>query len=164
MIGLQGFYAPHPFRESMKVPKDPLMGFTFLFRGRPNTKPLPWTFWFSKKSDVGSHKTRRQLAAPPLRFLPLQRLPRTEQRRKIGRACISRPPAPSGFLNLLTPSSAPSLPALFHAGSALGITLQSFLPPVQPYAVPSAFPLLTFQTPSGFCSAREFATRFSGLD
>jgi len=29
--------------------------------------------------------------------------------------------APAGFLNLLAPSSAPSLPALFHAGSALGV-------------------------------------------
>jgi len=38
----------------------------------------------------------------------------------------------------------PSLPALFHAGSALGVTLQSFLPPAQQYAVPSAFPLVTF--------------------
>jgi len=34
---------------------------------------------------------------------------------------ITRPPAPSGFLNLLTLSSAPSLPALFHADPLLGL-------------------------------------------
>jgi len=34
----------------------------------------------------------------------------------------ARPPAPPGFLNLLTLLSAPDLPALFHAGPALGVT------------------------------------------
>jgi len=61
-----------------------------------------------------------------------------------GRDCLTRPPAPSGFPNLLAPSSAPSLPALFHAGSALGVTLQSFVPPAQPHAISGAVPLLTF--------------------
>jgi len=56
----------------------------------------------------------------------------------------SQPPAPSGVHNLLTPSSAPSLLALFHARSALGSALQSFLPLTQPYAVSSVDPLLTF--------------------
>jgi len=82
----------------------------------------------------------------------------------IERACISRSPAPSGVHNLLAPSSAPSLPALFHAGSALGVTLQSFAPLAQPYAVSSAVPLLAFSTPSGSCSTRESAIRLSGLD
>lgn len=75
----------------------------------------------------------------------------------------SRPPAPSGSRNLLAPSSAPSLPALFHAGSALGVTLQSFLPRAQPCAVSSAVPLVAFHPPSGFCSTRESATRSSCL-
>jgi hypothetical protein len=65
----------------------------------------------------------------------------------------TQPPAPSGSHNLLAPSSAPSLPALFHAGSAPGATLQSFLPLTQPYAVSSVVPLLAFWAPSGFCSA-----------
>jgi hypothetical protein len=38
-----------------------------------------------------------------------------------GRASHARSPAPSGFLNLLTLSSAPNLLALFHARSALGV-------------------------------------------
>jgi len=75
----------------------------------------------------------------------------------------SRPPASSGSRNLLTPQSAPSLPALFHAGSALGITLQSLFPTAQPYAISSAAPLLVFHTPSGSCSTRQSATRSSYL-
>jgi len=82
----------------------------------------------------------------------------------IDRVCISRSPAPSGVHNLLAPSSAPSLPALFHAGSAPGVTLQSFAPLAQPHAVPSAVTLLAFPAPSGFCSTRESASRLSGLD
>jgi len=39
----------------------------------------------------------------------------------VGELYLSSPPAPSGFLNLLTPSSARYLPTLFHAGSAYGI-------------------------------------------
>jgi len=42
-------------------------------------------------------------------------------KRHPGQAYLAQPPAPSGSHNLLTPSSAPSLPALFHAGSALGV-------------------------------------------
>jgi len=107
--------------------------------------------------------TLRQLAAPPLRFRPPSAFPHPEQR-PVGRACISRPPAPSGSHNLLAPSSAPSLPALFHAGSALGVTLQGFVPPAQPHAVSSAVTLLAFEPPSGSCSTPKSATRLSGLD
>jgi hypothetical protein len=59
-------------------------------------------------------------AAPPMRFAPLQRLP-TRGSGSFGRACLTRPPAPAGFLNLLAPFSATCLPALFHAGSAHGV-------------------------------------------
>lgn len=41
--------------------------------------------------------------------------------RHVGRVCLTRPPAPTGFLNLLTPWSAPRLVALFHATSAHGV-------------------------------------------
>jgi len=37
------------------------------------------------------------------------------------RVCLTRLPAPPGFLDLLALSSAPCLPALFHAGSAHGV-------------------------------------------
>jgi hypothetical protein len=61
-----------------------------------------------------------RLAAPPVRFLPLQRFASPGQR-PVGRACRAHPPASSGFLNLLTRSSAQNLPALFRAGSAHGV-------------------------------------------
>jgi len=99
-----------------------------------------------------------------LRFRPLQRFPRPGQRHELAQACLPEPPAPPGSRNLLAPSSAPSLPALFHAGSAPGVTLQSFPPPAQPYAVSSVSPLLGFEPPSGFSSARESTTRISCLD
>jgi len=42
--------------ESVKVPKDPLMGFTFLFRGYPNTKAAALEFLVFQKPDDGSLK------------------------------------------------------------------------------------------------------------
>jgi hypothetical protein len=69
-------------------------------------------------------------------------------------ACAFRLSQPPGAF--IRPEPAP---ALFHAGSALGVTLQSFVPPAQPCAVSSAIPLLAFQPPSGSCSTRESATR-----
>jgi hypothetical protein len=58
--------------------------------------------------------------APPMRSLAPTAYPRSGQRHH-GRVCLARPPAPTGFLNLLTPSSAPRLLALFHARSTLGV-------------------------------------------
>jgi hypothetical protein len=43
------------------------------------------------------------------------------RQRLIGRDCLPRPPAPSGFLNLLALRSAPRLLALFRARSAHGV-------------------------------------------
>jgi hypothetical protein len=59
-------------------------------------------------------------AAPPMRFAPLQRLA-TRGSGLEGRVCLARPPAPSGFLDLLALCSATCLPALFRAGSAHGV-------------------------------------------
>jgi len=127
----------------------------------PKHRAAALSSWFPRNPTPGT-KTVRQLAAPPLRFRPLQRLSSSEQRHEWS-GMQSRPPAPSGYRNLLAPSSAPSLPALFHAGSALGVTLQSLLPPAQPHAVSSAVPLLAFPPPSGSCSARESVSRSSCL-
>jgi len=77
-------------------------------------------------------------------------LSHSEQRLEFGRTYLIRPPTPSGIHNLLAPSSAPSLPALFHAGSALGDTLQSFLPLALPYVVSDAFPLMALNFRSAF--------------
>jgi hypothetical protein len=56
-----------------------------------------------------------------MRFLPLQRFPHSRQRLFEDRVSHARPPAPSGFLNLLTLRSAPSLLALFHDRSSHGV-------------------------------------------
>jgi hypothetical protein len=66
----------------------------------------------------------------------------------IGRAFHTRSPAPSGFLNLMTPSSAPVPGGLVSCHiRSWGCTLQSFVPPVQPYAVSGAAPLLSLDEP-----------------
>jgi hypothetical protein len=57
---------------------------------------------------------------PSLRFSAPSASPRSQQQHD-GRVCLARPLALSGFLDLSAPSSAVSLPALFHAGSALGV-------------------------------------------
>jgi hypothetical protein len=69
---------------------------------------------------LGRPENRTPKAAPPLRFIPLQRIPERGSGLR-GRVCLTRPPAPSGFRNLLTPCSAPNLLALFHARSARGV-------------------------------------------
>jgi hypothetical protein len=59
--------------------------------------------------------------APPVRFRPLQRVTIRGSGTKVAEhPRLDRPP-PAGFLNLLASSSAPNLPALFHAGSAHGV-------------------------------------------
>jgi len=58
---------------------------------------------------------------PPTEFLPLQRVP--AQGSGISRGTPTfRAPASSGFRNLMTLSSAPSLLALFHARSTHGVS------------------------------------------
>jgi hypothetical protein len=65
------------------------------------------------------------------------------------RVCLARPPAPSGFLNLVAPRSAPCLPALFHAGSALGVApFRAFLLPRGRTPSPAPFPSCRWKHPS----------------
>lgn len=59
-------------------------------------------------------------AVPPVRFSPLQRLPARGSGVLVELSRFDRL-ASSGFPNLLTLWSAPSLPVLFHTGSALGV-------------------------------------------
>jgi len=97
---------------------------------------------------LGRPETGRQEAAPPLRFVPLQRI--AEQGSGFrGRACLTRPPAPSGFLSLLTPWSAPNLLALFHARSAHGVR------PSEPSSSRAAVCRLQHRSPLGVGSTRE---------
>jgi hypothetical protein len=105
-----------------------------------STEPPPTTR-VTPNSMMG--RSQHHPAAPSVRFCPLQRVP-TRSSGMIDRGCLPRSPAPSGVRNLLARSSAPSLLALFHARSALGDPLQSFVPPEQPCAVSDAVPLMAF--------------------
>jgi hypothetical protein len=64
----------------------------------------------------------------------------------IGPACLTGPPAPTGSLNLLAPSSAPCLVALFHATSALGVApFRALLLPCSRTPSPTPDALLSFR-------------------
>jgi hypothetical protein len=102
------FARPDP--EKAKAVSGPSLELTLSFRELPNVEPpFPCLRLLADPAP-----------APPLEFSPLQRIPAWSSGLS-DRVCLTRPPAPPGFLNLLTPSSAPRLPALFHAGSAHGV-------------------------------------------
>jgi len=147
---LQGFHTPGP-RENLMFFAGSSHGLRFLFRGHPSTEPLHRRTRFPEQSRRTTEAERRS-ATPSLRSRSLQRLPARGSGMS-GRAYQTRPPAPPGVHNLLALSSAPSLPALFHAGSALGITLQSFVPLTQPCAVIRRLYPRGVRAPSGSCSA-----------
>jgi len=147
--------------KQWNYPRDPLLG----FGSSAEVAQAPSRCIESRVSlRLDAPCSRTSFCSASLEVWSPSASSRTEQRLKMVGPSMPNPPAPSGFLNLLAPSSAPSLPALFHAGSALGVTLQSFLPPAQPYAVSSAVPLVAFQPPSGCRSTRESAIPSGGLD
>jgi hypothetical protein len=107
-LGFRVFTLQAPEKQ-VNDSRDPLMGFgspseVAQAPSRCHEHPV------SQTPDARS-ETERQLAAPPLRFRPLQRFP-AQGSGMNGWDCISQPPAPSGYRNLLAPSSAPSLPGL----------------------------------------------------
>lgn len=67
-------------------------------------------------------------------------------------------PAPSGFLDLLALSSAPSLPALFHAGSALGVH------PSEPSSSRAAVPRLRGPSPHAVDRTRRSLTGSASIE
>lgn len=89
------------------------------YRVRPNFERPPSST--PLRMSLGS-PARWNPTTPPLRFPPLQRFPHSKQRLCVEQAYRTCSPAPSGFHNLLTPSSAPSLLTLFHVRSALGVS------------------------------------------
>jgi hypothetical protein len=115
-VGLQGFHEPGP-RETICLTSGSSPGLRLLFRGCPSTEPLHGAV---VSRSPGAQSSCAHFAAPPLRFFPLQRLPARGSGMNWP-GLQTQPPAPPGFLNLLALSSAPSLPALFHAGSAPGV-------------------------------------------
>jgi hypothetical protein len=82
-------------------------------------------------------QTRR---LPSLRFSAPTACPRPWQQHD-GQVCLVWPLAPSGFLDLSALSSASSLPALFHAGSAHGVVpFRAFLLPCSRTPSPAPLP------------------------
>jgi hypothetical protein len=68
----------------------------------------------------------------------------------LDRACLTRPPAPPGFLNLVTRSSAPSLAALFRAASAHGVApFRALLLPCSRAPSPAPLPSCRQDEPDG---------------
>ena len=103
------------------------------FRGRPNIKPPP--AWAPEAPSAAS-------SSHGIRF------PYSVSSRRAA-ACVAgiastRPPTPSGFLNLLAPHRPNASRSCFIPAPLMGFALQSLVPPVQPFAVSSAAPLLTF--------------------
>jgi len=101
--------------------RDPLMALAASSETRPRSEP-PLSC-----SPAETESSRHQ-------HLPCGSFPfsafSSPQQHDMGRSCHTpNPLAPSGFLNLLTPSSAASLPALFHAGITHGVDCPSELCP-----------------------------------
>jgi len=101
-VGLQGLRAPGPsgINEGSQSSSH---GLRLLFRGCPSTEPLPVTSSSSLEVFSPSASSSPEAAA------------------RLARLRVSRPPSAFRFSQPLDASSAPSLPALFHAGSALGV-------------------------------------------
>jgi hypothetical protein len=67
---------------------------------------------------------------------------------------------PPGFRTLLTAFPAPAPPGLFHPGSAHGVaTLQSFLPPEEPWRLSALDALLSFPSPARLAAFPDAVTR-----
>jgi len=134
--GLQGFHAPGPRETKLCFPGSSL-GLQLLFRGQ-STEPLHKTLALPRPgirssripSCSASHEVSDPCSAFPTQSSGLKWLWFTKP----------EPPAPPGVRNLLALSSALSLPALFHAGSAHGVN------------------------PSELCSSRVAVRRFRRLD
>jgi hypothetical protein len=99
------------FRFVPKAETASLTSFTPFFRVRQRSSCLPL-----------APVSRDASSAPPVESLAPSVFPHMEQRLFPGSDLPAGALAPPGFLNLLTLSSAPCLPALLHAGSTLGVS------------------------------------------
>jgi hypothetical protein len=91
-------------------PGNPLLSFRSTPETRPRTERPP-----SPGTRPGTYDGSSLEVSSPSAFSRLRAAA------YCGRVCLTQPPAPPGFLNLLTHSSALGLPALFHAGPAHGV-------------------------------------------
>jgi hypothetical protein len=153
--------SPSGPRETSEWFPDPLMGFGSSSEAAqaPSRCPEPLV---SQKPDILILQPKCQLAAPPLRFRPLQRLPSLGQRHElvgttIPTACAFRFSQPPGAFIRPEPAG------------LVSCRIRSWGHP--PELSSSRAAVRCFQrrsprgvsTPSGFCSARESVTRSSCL-
>jgi hypothetical protein len=124
------------------------------------------------RAAASCRQSRSAETTPPLRFLPLKRFPAWSSG-ILPELSTARAPAPTGFLNLLTRSSAPYLPALFRAGSARGVSpseLSSSCAAVRRFRRPSpldvgtAQPVLTTEPRAHHRSELRYQTRATRTD
>jgi hypothetical protein len=98
-----------------------LLGKGFIFPGLPSRNlSLPSRVSITRKPP-GEGPRSDVIRLPPMRFLPLRRIPGTGQPLLPG-IPLPGSGASSAFLTLARLSSAQHLPALFHAGPARGVS------------------------------------------
>lgn len=131
--GLRGLREPGFSWQFVKTTSRPSPRLALPFRGRPNIKPPSARVPEAPVANSSSHGIC---------------FPYSVSSRGAA-ACVAgiastRPPTPSGYLNLLTLHRPSASRPCFMPAPLMGFALQSFVPPVQPFAVSSAVPLLTF--------------------
>jgi hypothetical protein len=128
--------------------RESSLGLRLLFRGRPNTQPPPRVPGFPVTRRTVH--TARQLAAPPLRFQPLQRLSSTGQRHELAgsaspTACAFRFSQPPGAF--IRPE--PTRPC-FMPDPLLGLPFRAFFLPRVRTLSPAPLPSWRFIRLQGF--------------
>jgi hypothetical protein len=146
--GLQGFHELRVPWFLVKATAESSLGLSPSYRVLQAPSGLP---------DPNPSAEGRTRKAPPVRSLPLQRLPAQGSGVTTGlpqpATCAFRFSQPLDAFVRPEPGSLVSCRI-----RSWGCTLQSFAPLAQPHAVSGATTLMTFEPPSGSCSARESAT------
>lgn len=112
---------PHPCGRTPRSSRSEVLGICKQSRG--SSRGLTLSFKDRTRNRAASLYPRRsgsQRPAPSSRFHAPTALA-SPGSGIVGGLPTARQPAPSGFLNLLAPSSARSVPALFHASCAHGV-------------------------------------------
>jgi len=157
--GLQGLHPPDPGKQ---VNGSRILSWASAPLQRlPKHRAAALSLW-SPRNPTFSPRAECQLAAPPLRFRPLQRFPSLGQRHKlvghtIPTACAFRFSQPHGAF--IRPEPAGLIPCRIRSwghppelsSSRVAVRCSQRRSP------------LGVSTPSGFCSTRESATRSSCL-
>jgi hypothetical protein len=147
-----GYLRSRPLSNNFELFSGSSHGLRLLFRGCPSTEPLHRVLGNPKP-----HSASLEVFSPSASS-------RSQQRRELARSANPTALRLQVFSTSWRLHPPRACRPCFMPDPLLGCTLQSLVPPAQPFVVPNAVPLLAFEPPSGSFSAREFATRISGLD